>query len=113
MALIEMNFVGDGIEQMPLFTYVTGKRASATDSTLTFSQNYSNIFVVTFSESASGTFNSITFPEGCTHTEIANVASGTVTSGRGMKLYDLHNVESGTSITLAWSAGYDVYIFSY
>ena len=113
MAIVEMNFAGDGIETMPPFTFVTGKRASATESTLTFSANYSNLFVVSFSESSSGSFTSITFPEGCTHTELANIPSGTVTSGRAMKLYDLHNVESGTSLKITWSAGYDIYIFSY
>lgn len=103
---------GGGGSSIPAFTYVGGARGNGV-LTITFSQAYSNVFVVSFAEAASETFTSVTFPTGSTHEEVANVLNNAITSGRAMKCYDIHNVASGTTLSTQWSSWHTTYAFTY
>lgn len=112
MAFIKTVAPSGGSTTIPEMTLVNGARSAGANS-ISFTKAYSNIFIVTFTETASTTFTSATFPSGCTHTEVANVTKDVITSGRAMKCYDLHNVTKNTTLTIQWSNWSSVYAFTY
>lgn len=102
---------GGGVTELPQLTFLGGQRAVYSPA-YTFTQAYSNICVITYSDSNS--FTSITSPTGSECTEIGVVPSSIVTNApKQLRVFDIHNVASGTTVQVTWDGWCSIAVFSY
>ena len=110
MAFVETVALGGGGE-LPQLTFLGGER-SVSNLAYAFTQAYSNICVITYSDS--NAFTSITPPAGSECTEIGVVPSSSVaTAPKQLRVFDIHNVASGTTVQATWNGWANIAVFSY
>lgn len=113
MALIEMDFAGSGsiLKELPRLTLLGGGRVQNKQS-YTFAEEYDNICVITYSDS--NNFTSISYPIGSRHTEIGVVPQSSVNyAPKELRVFDIHNVASGTTVETTWNGWANIVVFSY